>query len=130
MIVLDASAALEFLLGSSRGQRVRARMSEREDTLHAPHIIDLEVVNALRRLVRAGHVDESRAHGAIADLHDFSLRRYPHGPLVPRIWELRSNASAYDASYLALGEALGAPLLTCDARVAGIPGHRAQVEVI
>ena len=130
MIVIDASATVEFLLGTEPGERVGARISSVDETLHAPHLLDLEVANALRRWVRQGSVTATRAQAALADLHDMSVIRYPHDIFLPRIWELRWNASAYDAAYLILGESLSAPVVTCDSRVAGIPGHRAMVEVI
>lgn len=128
MIVLDASAAVEFVLGTPSGEQVGARIARPGETLHAPHLIDIEVANVLRRWVRHGHVTAERAWEALADLQDLTMVRYPHGVLLDRIWELRSNASAYDATYLSLAEVLDAPLVTCDRRVAGIPGHRAVVE--
>lgn len=128
MIVLDASAAVEFVLGTPSGEQVGARIARSGETLHAPHLIDIEVANVLRRWVGHGHVTAERAWEALADLQDLTMVRYPHGVLLDRIWELRSNASAYDATYLSLAEVLDAPLVTCDRRVAGIPEHRAVVE--
>jgi predicted nucleic acid-binding protein len=130
LIVLDASAALEFLLGTDAGIRVGDRVGQPDETLHAPHLLDLEVANALRRWVLQGRVSVGRARAALDDLRDLPVIRYPHDILLPRIWELHSNASAYDAAYLILGETLASPVVTCDARVAGIPGHRAAVEVV
>lgn len=129
MIVLDASAAVEFLLGTSSGESIAARISRPGETLHAPHLIDVEVTNALRRWVLLGRLSAVRAGEALDDFRDLVLARYPHDVLLGRIWELRSNASAYDGAYLALAEALEAPLISCDRRVAGIPGHQASVEV-
>lgn len=129
MIVIDASATLEFLLGTDAGERVGARITAAAETLHAPHLLDLEVANALRRWVRQGRVPATRAQAALADLRDMIVIRYPHDVFLTRIWELRSHASAYAAAYLVLGETLSAPIVTCDARMAEAPGHRAIVEV-
>ncbi len=130
MIVLDASAVVEFLLGSDAGKRVHGRLIRAGGTAHAPHLVDVEVASSLRRLVRLGQMTSARAKAALDDLGDLSLHRYPHTLLMPGIWALRDNASAYDAAYLALAEVLRAPLLTRDARLAGIPGHAAKVELI
>jgi predicted nucleic acid-binding protein len=130
MIVLDASAVLELLLVTDTGDRVAERIAPPEETLHAPHLLDLEVAQVLRRYVARNQLDAVRAGQAIEDLRDLDLNRYPHDVLLARIWELRHNATAYDAAYLALAEALGAPLLTTDARLRGIPDARAQVEVL
>jgi predicted nucleic acid-binding protein len=129
LIVLDASAVVEFLLGSDLGARVRQRISE-DDTLHAPHLLDVEVANAMRRWVLQGRISEPRGRALLDDLLGVPLTRYPHEILLSRMWDLRANASAYDAAYIVLGEILSAPVVTCDARVAGIPGHGAAIEVI
>lgn len=130
MIVLDASAAVELLLNTPAAPGIASRAFAVGETLHAPHLIDLEVAQVLRRWVAAGHVGRGRADEAIEDLADLPLSRYPHLMLLPRIWSLRANATAYDAAYLALAEGLGATLLTRDAAMARVPGHRAQVEVV
>lgn len=130
MIVLDASAAIEWLLQTAVGARVDERIFSRAATLHAPHLLDIEVAQVLRRYVAAGTLTASRGQEALDDLLDLSLTRYPHDVLLRRIWELRSNVTAYDAAYLALAEALEAPLVTCDARIASAPGHHARVEVV
>ena len=129
MIVLDASVVLELLVDSPRGKRARARIPETA-TLHAPHLLDLEVTQALRRYERMGQLDSERALGALEDLADMIIARYPHEGLLPRIWALRKNVTAYDAAYLALAEALEAPLLTADGRLGAVPGHGARVEVV
>jgi predicted nucleic acid-binding protein len=130
VIVLDASALLELLLVTDKGVRVAERIAPPEETLHAPHLIDLEVAQVLRRWVARRQLDEARAVQALDDLRDLDLNRYPHDVLLGRIWELRNNASAYDAAYVALAEALGAPLLTTDARLAAVTDTRALVEVL
>lgn len=130
MIVVDASAVLEFLLQTPIGIRVEARLFRDDDELHAPHLMDVEVLQGLRRLVRTGEVSSSRAEAAITDLVDLQLHRHPHVDLVARAWKLRDNVTAYDAAYIALAEALDAPLVTCDAPLAASPGHRARIEPI
>lgn len=130
MIVVDASALLEFLLQTPRGSRVEARLFRDGDELHAPHLADVEVVQGLRRLVRTGEISPLRADEAIADLLDLDLLRHAHLDLLGRAWKWRDNVTAYDAMYLALAEAIPAPIVTCDAPLAKAPGHRARIEVI
>ena len=130
MIVVDASALLEFLLQTSLGSRVEGRLFRDEDELHAPHLVDVEVVQGLRRLVRTGDVSPGRAAEAIADLTDLDLHRHVHLDLLGRAWKLRDNISAYDAMYVALAEAIAAPIVTCDGPLAQAPGHRARIELV
>ena len=130
MIIVDASALLEFLLQTRLGARVEARLFRDQDELHSPHLADVEVTQGLRRLVRAGEVSSDRAAEAIADLADLDLHRHAHLDLLTRAWKLRENITAYDAMYVALAEALDAPIVSCDAPLAKAPGHRAHVEVI
>jgi len=132
MIVLDASAVVEWLLQLAKADAVetRAFSGARSQPLHAPHLLDVEVAQALRRMVAAKQVAASRAEQALEDLKDLSLIRYPHDWLLQRIWELRHNLTAYDATYVALAEALDRPLITCDRRIKDAPGHAARVEVI
>lgn len=130
MIVVDASALLEFLLQTPLGGRVEARLFRDGDELHAPHLIDVEVTQALRRLVRSREVSPDRAAEAIADLVQVDLHRHAHLDLLTRAWKLRDNITAYDAVYVALAEALGATVVTCDGPLGHAPGHRAPVEVI
>ena len=130
MIVLDASALLEFLLQTPLGTRVEARLFQDEDEFHSPHLVDVEVTQALRRLVRAGEVSPDRAAEAIADLTDLDLHRHPHVDLLALVWKMRENVSAYDAMYVALAEALEAPMVTCDGALARTAGHRVRVEAI
>ena len=130
MIVLDASAAIEWLLQTTVGARVEARIFSEASTLHAPHLLDIEVAQVLRGYVAARTISASRGREALEDLVDLSLIRYPHDVLLDRVWELRDNLTAYDAAYVALAEALDAPLVTCDSRVSRAPGHRARVEIV
>lgn len=130
MIVLDASVAMELLLRPGSHPRLVQRILRLGETVAAPHLIDLEVAQVLRRFVIAGELTEARAHAALDDNRSLSIVRYPHDGLLERIWDLRANCTAYDAAYLALAEALDAPLLTFDKRLADVPGHRVAVEVI
>jgi predicted nucleic acid-binding protein len=130
VIVIDASALLEFLLQTALGARVEARLFRDRDEFHAPHLADVEVTQGLRRLVRAGEVSPARAAEAIADLADIDLHRHPHVDLLTRAWKLRENVTAYDAMYVALAEALDAPLVTCDRPLASTSGHAATIEAI
>ena len=129
MIVLDASAAVDWLLQTSSGQRIEQRIYAHRETLHAPHLLDLEITQVLRRLTQQGVVSGKRAEEAVRDLVDLRLTRYPHLVLLPRIWQLRHNFSAYAAAYIVLAEKLGAPLITRDGRLASASGHRATVEL-
>lgn len=130
MIVIDASAIVEFLLGSAKGRRVASRLRRPRQMLHAPHLVDLEVIQALRRATARRELTDARAQEAFDDFRSLRMRRYRHATLLPRIWELRQNLTAYDAAYVALAEALRSPLVTCDAGLGRAPGHRARVEVI
>jgi predicted nucleic acid-binding protein len=128
MIVLDASVVVDLLLGTPSGKEIADRIADPDQTLHAPELLDLEVARVLRRYEAARTLSAERGRAALHDLLDLDVERYGHGPLLPRIWELRPNLTAYDAAYVALAEALGAVLLTRDARIAAAPGHRARVE--
>ena len=130
MIVLDASAAVEWMLRSEKGVRIERWILLRGGSLQVPHLLELEVANALRRYVRARATTLARAEEALHDLSDLRMTRHGHAPLLPRVWELRHHLTAYDAVYVALAEALDAPLLTCDAKIAAAPGHHATVEVV
>lgn len=130
MIVVDASVVVEVLLRVPGAERLEGRLSGSGERLCAPALLDVEVAQALRRYAGRGELTPERGDEAIQVLMEFPIVRYPHAPLLPRVWELRSNLTAYDAAYVALAEALGVPLLTADARIAGAPGHRAEIELV
>jgi predicted nucleic acid-binding protein len=130
MIVVDASAITELLLQTRLGTSVERRLYKDDEAFHAPHLLDVEVLSALRRLVRAGDVPADRAEEAIADLAALPLSRHGHLDVATRVWELRQNVTAYDAVYLALAESLDATLVTCDRPLGSAPGHAARIEVI
>jgi predicted nucleic acid-binding protein len=129
VIVLDASAAIDWLLQTAAGQQIEKRIYSRNESLAAPHLLDLEVTQVLRRLVRSAVVSASRAEQAIHDLVDLRIARYPHHLFLQRIWQLRNNLSAYDAMYVGLAENLRATLITRDLRLGSSSGHAAVVEV-
>lgn len=127
--MLDASAAIDWLLRTEAGRRIEGRIYARDETLHAPYLLDLEVTQVLRRMVRRDEIPDRRADEAIVDLLRLRIHLYPHRPLVSRIWQMRHNFSAYDAAYVALAEKLDATLVTIDARLAAASGHRATIEL-
>ena len=129
MIVLDASAAVDWLLQTPPGLQIEKRIYGRNESLHAPHLIDLEVAQVLKRLASDGVVSVARAVEAVEDLTDLRLTRYPHFVLLSRVWQYRHNLSAYDAAYVVLAEELGGTLITRDRRLAAAAGRRAKVEV-
>jgi predicted nucleic acid-binding protein len=130
VIVLDASTVLAVLVGSGPlTERIRNKVGRPGESLHVPHVMDLEVLHALRRQTLLGTLSRKRGAEALEDLKNIAFVRYPHTPLMERIWELKDDLTAYDAAYVALAEALGAPLITLDARLAQAPGIRASVEV-
>lgn len=101
-----------------------------DETLHAPHLLDVEIAQTLRRLVQLRQITASRAEQALEDHADLLIDRYAHQELLMRIWELRNSVTAYDAAYIALAEALNAPLLTCDRKLAKAHGHGAKLEIV
>ena len=129
MIVIDASALIELLMLTPAGLEIAERVFGSGSSVHAPELIDIEVAQVVRRYERLGDLSSERAEAALEDLTDFRLRRYPHLPLLPRIWELRHNLTAYDAAYVALAEGLDAVVLTRDRRLRSAP-HDARVEVV
>jgi predicted nucleic acid-binding protein len=130
MIVLDASAVLELLLVTERGRVIADRIADPALGLHAPHLLDVEVAQALRRLVQQGELGQADARVALEELSALDLERHAHEPLLERIWALRKNLTAYDAAYVALAEALDATLLTCDGKLARAPGLGRRVDLI
>jgi predicted nucleic acid-binding protein len=130
MIVVDASAMLEVLLRTPDAHAVEERLFDPNETLHAPHLLDVEIAQVIRRYAANGEIESERGGAALNDLAVFPVHRYPHDVLLPRVWELRNNLAAYDAVYVALAEALEAPLLTRDRRLAGAAGHHATVELV
>ena len=130
MIVADASVVIEMLLRTASAQMIEDRLFARGETVHAPHLIDVEVAQVLRRYVAIGEISQMRGHDALRDLAVLPIRKYPHDIFLGRIWELRNTITAYDAVYVALSEVLEAPLLTRDRRLSNASGHRAQIELI
>ena len=128
-VILDASVVVELVLGTQVGARVRERLLDPRIFLHGPELLDLEVLNVLRRYVQAGRVAADRAEAAVRRLNELDLRRHRHGPMSSRIWSWRANLTAYDAAYVALAEVLGGPLLTTDARLANAPRLPVPVEL-
>ncbi|HEY6105908.1 MAG TPA: type II toxin-antitoxin system VapC family toxin [Anaeromyxobacteraceae bacterium] len=129
-MVVDASAVLELVLDTEAGRRVAERLLVPSEALHAPHLLDVEVTQAVRRYVASRDIQPAKGRQAIADLLDLPVARHPHTVLLPRAWELRRSISAYDAMYVALAEALDAPLVTRDGRLSRSHGHRARVVLV
>ena len=130
MIVPDASVILELLLRTPAASGIESRLLDNADTLHAPALLDVEVAQVLRRYESRGEISAQRGRLALELLAAFPIERYPHEKLLPRIWELRRNLTAYDAAYIALAEALGATFLTRDARITKAPGSRVRMELV
>lgn len=129
MIVIDASALVELLLQRPGAQQIEEYLAP-DEVLHAPHLIDIEIAHVVRRLCASGEAKAERGALALQRLGAFPLRRYSHHILLPRIWALRANLTAYDAAYAALAEALDADLLTRDHRLASASGHKARVILV
>jgi predicted nucleic acid-binding protein len=127
MSVLDASAVIELLLGTELGRVVATRVSDPSTDLHAPHLLDVEVAQVLRRYVRDGDLTPREATIALDDLRALDVERHGHEALLDRVWALRDNLTAYDAVYVALAEALGTTLLTCDRKLSQAPGMARRI---
>jgi predicted nucleic acid-binding protein len=128
VLVLDSSAAVHVLTHRPANPDLLHRLAAEND-LGAPHLIDIELLHALRRLVRTGKITEERAHDARADFDDLPIIRYPHAGVADRIWALRHNLTPYDAVFVAIAELIGCPLVTSDERLGRAAGHTATVEV-
>lgn len=129
MIVTDASAVLEILLNTKAAPSLRKRLFGKDESLHAPQLIDLEILQVIRRYLQTRVITLARAEEALSDVGDLRLERYSHDMLLPRIWQLRQNFTAYDAAYVCLAELLGATLVTTDARLASSAGKLVDVEL-
>jgi predicted nucleic acid-binding protein len=130
VIVVDASVVLELLLRTSGAAALERRILAPDENLYAPHLLDLEVAQVVRRYFLRGDLTGNRGAEALRDLADLPVERFPHTLFLPRFWELRDNLTCYDASYVALAEALGCTLVTRDRRLARSPVHTASVEVV
>ncbi len=129
MLVVDASCLYEVVVGAKRSEPLRRLLSGDSDHA-APQIIDVEVLSVIRRDHRLGRLDPTEARQAVEDLHDWPGQRYGHRALLARAWELRETVRAWDAMYVALAEALDAPLVTADARLAGALGPECVITVV
>jgi predicted nucleic acid-binding protein len=127
VIVVDASVVLEVLLRTSDANLVQRRLLSPRESLCAPHLLDVEVAQVIRRYFLHGDISGDRGAEALCDLADMPIERFSHTSFLPRIWELRDNLTSYDAAYVALAETLGCPLVTRDQRLANSPVHAASV---
>jgi predicted nucleic acid-binding protein len=128
MIVLDASAVVELVAGGALAETLRRELSQRREPVIVPHLLDVEVVSALRGLAAGKRIEGRQIRQMLRDLADLPVERHAHAPLFDRVWELRNNFTAYDAIYIALAEAMDAVLITLDRKLE--KGHRARVVVI
>ncbi len=121
---------VELLLRTEKGERVAVRLAQDRGPFLAPHLVDLEVLQALRGILRTGRIGLAQADAMLAAFAQFPLQRLPHDVLRPRVWELRENLTVYDASYVVIAELLGRPLVTCDGPLSRAPGHGAMIELV
>lgn len=128
LVVLDASVLYEVVAATPSAEPIRRRIAGSDQV--APHLIDAEVLSAVQRRMRAGELDLTAAVQAIDDLRDWGGERFAHQSFLRRAWELRENVRSYDALYVALAEAIDAPLLTRDGRLARAPGTRCEIELL
>ena len=129
-MVLDASGAVEFLLNTTAGKRLAARLADDAVVVHVPHLVDLEIAQVLRRYARHGTLSARTGALALERWRGLDVQRYSHEPLLDRIWRLRENVTAYDAVYVALAEALRTVLFTGDRKLADAPGVNVTIELI
>jgi predicted nucleic acid-binding protein len=127
MIVLDASVVVELLFNGDLANSIRNELALRDESFIVPHLLDVEVVGAVRKLVANQRIDSHRSGQLLAGLAALPAERYSHTPLLGRIWELRNNFTAYDATYIALAEATNSVLYTSEEKLR--KGHRARVVV-
>jgi predicted nucleic acid-binding protein len=130
VIVVDASALLEVLLHTPRGEAIERRFFDGSESLHSPQLLDVEVVQVIRRFTMLGEIDALRAQAALDDFADLPIERHSHGFLLRRVWALRANFTAYDAVYVALAEILEATLLTHDRHLATTARRHVMVELV
>lgn len=130
MVVLDASVVVEILLRTDTGRNAFQQIATEGHGVHAPHLLDIEVMYALRRLVLKQELSRQDAGTAVALLPQLQIARHAHLLLLPRIWELRDAVTAYDAAYVSLAEILDLPLWTCDAKLSRSHGHRAKIVLL
>lgn len=130
MIVIDASALLELVTRSPLHPQVVRLIGRPGESLHAPHLVDVEVSHVLRKLVHRNQLTDEEASRALSYHLDLDIERWEHEALLPRIWKHRDNLTAYDACYVALAEVLHAPLVTCDGALASSTGHEARIELV
>ena len=129
-MVLDASGAIELLLNTAAGKRLSARLADESEAVHAPHLIDMEIAQVLRRYVRHGMLSERTGALALERWRSLDVERYSHEPFLGRVWQLRDNLTAYDAVYIALAEALSTVLVTGDRKLVGAPRVGVAIELI
>ena len=129
MIVIDASVVAEVILRTPKGLAIEPRLAAEAPLVNAPHLIDLEIANVLRRLVLRREISAERGAVALEDFAKIPIFKWAHAPLLPRVWALRDNVTAYDAAYVSLAELLEVPLVTLDRRLAASAGHRARIEI-
>jgi predicted nucleic acid-binding protein len=128
MLVVDAGCLFEALIGTPVGQVVKRHLAADDDHA-APHMVDVETMNVIRKYHLDGRLDETAARQAVEDLELWPGERFAHTRLIPRAWELRNNVRGWDAFYVALAEALDATLLTLDERLSRALGPRCRIEV-
>ncbi|MBA2768778.1 MAG: type II toxin-antitoxin system VapC family toxin [Sporichthyaceae bacterium] len=130
MIVVDASVIVELVLATPTGARLESRLASLGQPLNAPHLLSVEVVHVLRRFLRAGSVTADSAEAAVEELEQLPITRWAHEPLLARMWDLRANMTAYDATYVVLAEALGGTLITTDERLRRAAADFAEVDFL